>query len=122
MRTDDTLSIMRRLAPLLAAMALLALPAHATDTAPPTERLLVGKTNIFCVRSPCPWRGISRAEDERPSPSRLIWSGDDLPRLDASDEDAERITLAWDANECLAVDGSLKGETLHVERVVGACP
>lgn len=103
------------------AISLVALPAHADGMNPQSERLLVGRTNIFCVQAPCPWRGIVRQDELRPGPAAMLWSEADLPRLDASAEDASRIEAAWDSTECLAIDGSLTRDTLRVDRIVGAC-
>jgi hypothetical protein len=108
------------------AMSLIAVPAYASDTTltsepPAGERLLVGRTNIFCVRAPCPWRGIRRQTDATAGPEGLLWSEDRLPQLDASPEDAMALTTAWDGSECLAIDGSLSGQKLRVDRIVGAC-
>lgn len=97
-------------------------PVHAADLAPDTELLLVGRTNIFCVQAPCPWRGIVRADDVRDGPAGLAWSSQALPRLEAGAEDAARIAAAWEAIECVVVEGRLSGSVLYVERVVGACP
>lgn len=97
-------------------------PVHAADPAPDTELLLVGRTNIFCVQAPCPWRGIARADDARNGPAGLLWSGEALPRLEAGAEEGARIAAAWEDNECVAVEGRLGGSILYVERVVGACP
>ena len=104
-----------------AALALAAMPSQAADFAR-SERLYVGKTNILCVQAPCPWRGIGRDENFRSGPAGLLWSDDTLPRLDASPEDARRITSAWANDDCLAINGTLIGTTLHVEKIIGACP
>lgn len=104
-----------------AALALATIPSHAADFAS-SERLYVGKTNILCVQAPCPWRGIGRDENFRSGPAGLLWSDDPLPRLEATPEDARRITSAWTDGKCLAIDGALIASTLHVEKIIGACP
>lgn len=104
-----------------AAVVLAALPGQA-DGMVQAERLLVGKTNIYCVKAPCPWRGISRAADAPAGPATLLWSEESLPRLVASGPDAERIIRAWEGDECLAIEGTMLGPVLTVERIVGTCP
>lgn len=85
-------------------------------------RLLLGRTNIFCVQAPCPWRGIVRPTDLRSGATAMLWSDVRMPQLEASAEDAARLATAWGGAECLAIDGSLTGDTLRVDRIVGACP
>lgn len=104
-----------------AALVLSMLPAHAADFAS-SELLYVGKTNILCVQAPCPWRGIGRDDNFRSGPAGLLWSDDTLPRLEAAPEDARSITAAWTDGKCLAIDGALIASTLHVEKIIGACP
>jgi len=104
------------------AISLIALPAHAGGTSSANERLVFGKTNIFCVQAPCPWRGIVRADDLQSGSATMLWSQDRLPQLDASAEDATRLATAWDALECLIVEGSMSERTLRVDRIVGVCP
>ena len=107
---------------------LLAGPALAWESIPSTGRLAVGSTGITCVTEPCPWRGVVELDNERRDPLRPFWSGERLPRLDASAEDAARIKAAWDAMECLEIEGmiaSAPGEDaapfIRVDRIVGAC-
>ncbi|MEO3999711.1 hypothetical protein [Mesorhizobium sp. CAU 1732] len=92
-----------------------------TDSDEPAKSisLAVGSTGIFCVRAPCPWRGI--ADPDAQDPTRLLWSGDDLPPIHAPDDTTRRIERAWDDHECLLVEGAFDGVTLRVERIVGPC-
>lgn len=103
-----------------ALLALLALPAQA-DAPDSGERLRVGKTNIYCVMAPCPWRGIWRAKATPMAPADLIWAEQSLPRLVALPEDAARVTESWGADTCIEIEGALTGSTLVVDRVVGDC-
>lgn len=103
-------------------MSLGALPAYADGMSSQSERLLVGRTNVFCVQAPCPWRGILRQTDLRSGATAMLWSDARMPQLEASAEDAARLATAWDGEECLAIDGSLTGDTLRVDRIVEACP
>lgn len=94
----------------------------AADSVPTGETLLIGKTNIFCVQAPCPWRGIARADNRQAGPSGLIWSEQNLPPLDASHGDAEQIVQAWNNDQCLSISGALVGGELRVDRIIGVCP
>lgn len=115
--------MIRSLSMLLSAavFALSATPSPAADIAQRAERLNVGKTNIFCVQPPCPWRGIYPAGTQPATPSGLLWREEALPRLVASSADADRIVKAWDTDACLEIAGTLIGSTLHVEHIVGTC-
>ncbi|WEK03429.1 MAG: hypothetical protein P0Y65_14660 [Candidatus Devosia phytovorans] len=105
----------------IAATLAVSTTSHAADILPASETLLVGKTNIFCVQAPCPWRGIARV-DNQAGPSGLLWSQETLPPLDAGPVDAARIAEAWNGNQCLSIKGSLSGGTLRVDEIIGACP
>lgn len=105
---------------LVVALSALTLPTHAADPVA-NERLRVGKTNIFCVMAPCPWRGIAKAGRTSGGPADLLWSEQEIPQLDATPEDAARITDAWSADKCLEIEGRMTGKTLRVARIVGEC-
>lgn len=114
---------MRRLSSLvLTAMLAATTVGTAANVMPSSTKLLVGKTNIFCVQAPCPWRGIADADTQQPGPSGLLWAEQTLPVLDADPRDAERIRQAWDSDQCLLIDGELTGRVLRVDGIVGACP
>lgn len=99
----------------------LIMPSQADGPAAlPPGTLAVGKTGIYCITTPCPSRGI--ADSDHQAPADLLWSGDTLPAITATAEDAQRLTAAWNAFECLLVDGRFDGATLIVDHVVGACP
>src|SRR5690554_4141265 len=94
-------AMMKKLAPALLAAAL-GLPsgvAFAEGAESGSGELLrVGSTGIMCVRAPCPWKGVVAVAEERSAPeeSTLLWSGEDLPPLTASEADAERVRAAWE--------------------------
>lgn len=94
---------------------------HAADTAFSSQALRVGKTNIFCVQMPCPWRGIAAAESSRAVPADLLWSQQTLPPLAASPEDSDRIVEAWNSDQCLLIDGGFAAGKLQVDRILGDC-
>lgn len=81
-----------------------------------TGRLWVGRTGIMCYQAPCPWRGVTAVDG-----GALLWSGDELPPLDATPADTERLSESWAAFECLAVDGQFAAGRLTVESILGAC-
>jgi hypothetical protein len=85
------------------------------------RRLQVGSTGIMCVTEPCPWRGITEPPDMRPDPLRPLWSGDALPPVTGSEDDRACVSEAWDEYQCIEIEGSFDGETLHVAEVIGAC-
>ena len=95
-------------------------PALA-DGHPAGERLEVGRTNIFCVKAPCPWRGIAHADTRVATPSGLLWAQDRLPQLDASPQDARRLAEAWADHDCLLIMGRLDEATLAVDEILGPC-
>jgi hypothetical protein len=95
--------------------------SHSAEMLPASETLLVGKTNIFCVQAPCPWRGVVRG-DNQAGPAGLLWSEETLPPLVAIPADAARIAEAWTGNQCLLINGSMLDGTLQVDEIMGACP
>lgn len=115
---------MRRFAALLLATSLAMTAPHASGNDASSQRLLVGKTNIYCIKAPCPWRGIVAADTDNAEtgPAGLLWSGQELPPLEASPENTDRIVSGWNAGRCLVVDGRLVAERLTVETIVGDCP
>jgi len=95
--------------------ALLASPSEADAT---TSGLLnVGSTGILCYQAPCPWRGIAQADGD----GKPLWWGDELPEMVADAGDRQRIAAAWEAFECVLVEGAFNGTTLSVQQVVGNC-
>lgn len=112
---------MRLVLSIVAPVLLAAAPVQSTDVASPNERLFVGKTNIVCVRQPCPWRGIAPADRLPDGPAGLLWSQQSLPELRADTLDARRIMAVWEGNSCVLVHGRMAGNVLHVEQVIGDC-
>lgn len=92
--------------------------AHEPKTA---TRFAVGKTGVNCAMAPCPWRGIVNLDGGMRSPLRPLWSGEKLPSLTASPEDAKRLHRTWDDMGCLQIEGAWDGKALRVDRVLGAC-
>lgn len=84
-------------------------------------RLAIGRTSVNCVKAPCPWRGIVNLGNSSRNSLDPLWTGNDLPVLNASDGDAHRIRAAWEKLECLVVDGTFDGQTLMVNRILGGC-
>jgi len=117
----------RSLLPLAAGMSLLAacaLPPEPQTAAQPTraaELFRIGRTNIYCVKAPCPWRGIARAgKDQRPL-GPPFWIDADLPALKAAPDDAKRLRAAWDNSGCLVVEGRFEKDELIVQRIIDDC-
>lgn len=98
-------------------------PVLAADESTLTDgRLAVGKTGIYCMKKPCPWRGIVDLADNTRKPLMPLRSNSDLPRLVASAEDAKRLLDAWPEHGCLAVFGAFDKKTLRVDKILGNCP
>ena len=112
---------MHMFAALLVAASLSVTATHADGMSVASERLFVGKTNIVCVQAPCPWRGIAAADAHQGGPAGLLWSEQTLPPLDAIEDDATRIVEAWNADQCLSIQGRMDSGRLQVERVEGEC-
>ncbi len=112
---------MRLLPALLLTASLSVTATPAADTALTSAELRVGKTNIFCVQMPCPWRGIAAADSPRLTPADLIWSHQTLPPLAASSEDKDRIVTAWNSDQCLIINGRFVAGTLQVDEIAGEC-
>ena len=106
-----------RIAPILLAAWL---PA-AGHSAPLEGQFRVGTTGIYCVKAPCPWRGIVPLGADGQPGGKPLWTAQDLPTLKASKADHRRIAAAWKDNGCLIVDGTLEGATFTVNRIDGEC-
>lgn len=107
---------------ILATLLALAGPVLAADTALPESQFWVGKTGIFCVQAPCPWRGISLADRSEISSSDLLWTAQTLPPLEADAADVSEIEQAWYGDRCLLIEGRFGGGRLEVSRIIGDCP
>lgn len=110
-----------------------ALPIHADvllvdTTAPATSpgisapaELQIGPTGIYCVTTPCPWKGVMVVVETGEAPGPVLWSGTHLPPIDAPEDIAERISDVWKNDGCLIVTGQLSSNTLTVLDIVGEC-
>lgn len=106
-------------------------PLVANDANAVAGRLHVGDTGIRCVQLPCPSRGVYEPDDAGVADrNALLFAGLDgraPPPPMIGDEVALRTIIeAWEAYECIAVDGRLiPGEddrpVLRVDRIVGPC-
>lgn len=89
------------------------------------QRLAIGGTGINCVTLPCPWRGVVLLEDDARDPLRPYWSGEHLPKLIGNDEDVAHIAAAWEAGQCIEIEGVVtpKGTPLEitVDQITGPC-
>jgi hypothetical protein len=88
---------------------------------PVEERLRIGPTGVYCVRAPCPWRGVTRLDAEGRAVGRPLWSGERLPTIVAGDADKRRIMAVWRVSGCLVAQGRFEAERLIIRRVIGAC-
>lgn len=82
----------------------------------------LGTTGIYCVKAPCPWRGVFRIHPDGTRDRPL--SGHDLPApppLRAGDADRARIEDAFARSGCVVAEGHFDGETLVVLRIAGEC-
>ncbi|KAA0968146.1 hypothetical protein FPY71_17605 [Aureimonas fodinaquatilis] len=97
-------------------------PALSSEAVRPNEPLRVGKTNIHCVKEPCPWLGVVQAGATSNGPAGLLWSSQTLPELVANPEDAQNLSAAWADGQCVLITGRLENSVLHVGEIVGNCP
>ena len=97
---------------------LLATPTFADGIAG-TFRL--GPTGIYCIKAPCPWRGITKLDADGKSDGKPLWTGSTLPVIEAEADIKARIADAWKASLCLVVEGKLEGDRFAVSRIVGDC-
>ncbi|EKF61551.1 hypothetical protein QWE_00065 [Agrobacterium albertimagni AOL15] len=93
-----------------------------------SSRLGIGGTGVFCYQLPCPWRGVIDLTVPLADRLRPLWSGQHIPDLIATAADKERIVTAWEALECLEIEGQIitaatrtAPPVLRVDRVLGAC-
>lgn len=93
-----------------------------------STRLGIGGTGVFCYQLPCPWRGVIDLTDPLADRLRPLWSGEHIPDLVATAADKERILTAWEALECLKIEGAIitaatrtEPPVLRVDRILGAC-
>jgi hypothetical protein len=114
-----------RLLKALLPVALVLAGAGSTGAADPPagdELLAVGATGIYCLRAPCPWRGIRATENATGIGGRLLWWGETLPLIAAKTSDQRRLAAAWDNHVCLLVHGRFERGVLAVSTIAGKCP
>lgn len=89
---------------------------------PPIDGMFrIGGTGIFCVREPCPWRGIMQVGEDGNPEGRPLWSGKAPPVVRADAETQERIDASWRDDGCLLVVGRFEQGELAVHKIVGDC-
>jgi hypothetical protein len=92
------------------------------SSAAPIEGLIrIGRTGIHCLRTPCPWRGIMKIREDGLADGKPVWAGDELPILEASPADRERIRSSWQDSGCLLVEGRLEQRRFAVRHITGGC-
>ena len=96
--------------------------ASPKKSAAPIEGIFrVGRTGIYCMRKPCPWRGITKVREDGLAEGKPVWAGDELPILESSPVDRDRIRSSWQDSGCLLVRGRFEGQRLVVRHVAGDC-
>jgi hypothetical protein len=83
--------------------------------------LRVGPSRIYCIRTPCPWRGITRLGADGRDDGRPLWAGAELPAVVGAHADRRRITAAWRDGGCILVRGRLEETGLRARGIVGDC-
>jgi len=81
----------------------------------------VGPTGIYCVREPCPRRGIMEIGEDDRAKGRPLWSGSDLPEIVGRPEDRKHIAASWEKDCCLIVRGRLEEGQFTVAEIVASC-
>jgi hypothetical protein len=81
----------------------------------------IGRTGIHCMRKPCPWRGITKVREDGLTEGKPVWTGDELPILESSPADRDRIRSSWRDSGCLLVQGRFEVQRLVVRHVTGDC-
>lgn len=94
-------------------------PSFAGEAIRGTFRL--GPTGIYCIKAPCPWRGIMKLDDKGHPEGKPLWTGDELLAIDADPGVRDRILSTWKASGCLVVEGKLSTNQLFVSRIAGGC-
>ena len=92
------------------------------NSAAPIEGVFhIGRTGIHCLRMPCPWRGIMKIREDGLADGKPVWAGDELPIVEASPADRQRIRTSWQDSGCLLVQARFEERKLVVRHVVGDC-
>ena len=113
-------AIRARTCPLVLSAMLAIGPAKADVVS--EVRLTIGNTGIGCLKAPCPWRGIVEIDNPERDPLRPLWSGEELPPMQAAAADIALLQRVWAAHGCLVIRGRFDGKTLHVGQMMGPCP
>jgi hypothetical protein len=51
--------------------------ASPKRSAAPIEGIFrIGRTGVYCIRKPCPWRGITKIREDGLAEGRPVWAGD----------------------------------------------
>ena len=91
------------------------------DRPPVDGTFRIGATGIFCVRAPCPWRGIMQIGADGHPEGRPLWAGKDPPMVKADPETQGRIDASWRESGCLLVRGRFEKGALAVHEIIGDC-
>lgn len=105
-------------------------PTLALEIVPLEGRFSIGGTGVMCTTEPCPWMGVVELDNPSRDPLRPLWADSDMPKLRASEEDAASIAAAWEARNCLVVEGAFYVDAsdptgvpvLEVHSITGDCP
>jgi hypothetical protein len=81
----------------------------------------LGPTGIYCIKAPCPWRGITKLDAGGKPDGKPLWTDSALPAIEAEVDIRARVAKAWKASLCLVVEGKLEGDRFAVSRIVGDC-
>ena len=96
-------------------------PSAQNGAAPLEGVFRIGRTGIYCVRKPCPWRGITKIREDGVAEGKPVWANDELPTIKASPADRERIFSSWRDSGCLLVHGRFEEKTLVVRHIADDC-
>lgn len=118
-----------RLLKAAAVLSFIASPVLAIEIVPIERRFSIGATGLICTTGSCPKMGIVESDNPHRNPMRPLWSSSEMPKLLASQDDADRIAAAWEARGCLVAEGSfytaaadLDGPpVLQVHSIIGDC-
>jgi len=106
-----------------------------TEAGSGTTLYAVGATGVECAKAPCPVRGIWVAEIPKGSLAEirkaLHFADHDgtvgLPNLRGPSDHRKAVQEAWNADECLIVEGDFGPDEktgiprLRIDRIVGPC-
>ena len=96
-------------------------PSAQNGAAPLEGVFRIGRTGIYCMRKPCPWRGITKMREDGVVQGKPVWAGDELPIVEASPADRARIRSSWRDSGCLLVQGQFEERRLVVRHITDDC-